>query len=162
MFNLRKTSNDRYDGTGTYELYTPKGMTVKDFINYKIENNDKGFGVINFGPKLFVTDRAFKYSNFKDLDGLLSEYGDRIIQGPIKCVSAWEMRWDYWIELEPLVTNSDLYKSFLARTGIDPKKINDWRPCFPEYGVPYIPMALVIWLNDKTKLIYVHTEETNE
>lgn len=37
----------------------------------------------------------------------------------------------------------------------DPRKIADWRPCEEMYGVPTIPGAIVAWLNDGSKIIYI-------
>lgn len=35
------------------------------------------------------------------------------------------------------------------------KEIQDWRPCHEFYGVPRIPYAIVVWLEDGSKIIYV-------
>ena len=162
MFYCRKTSDDRSDATASYEWDVPKRATVRDFVEYKIGLSSPEFGTINFCPKYRrVAGTGFKYSNFKDLEDLLNKYGDRLIKGPIKANGGWS-HMDYWIELieeVASVTNMMVFKAFLESTKIDKNLINDWRPCLPEYEVPYIPMAIVIWLKDKSSMIYIYKEE---
>lgn len=100
MFYYRQTSNDRSDSTAAWEIDVHKHATVKEFIDFKVKCNSMEFGSIYFGPK-FRTEKGFKYSNFKDMDRLLEEYGDRIIKGPIKADGGWGSI-TYWIELEEL------------------------------------------------------------
>lgn len=55
------------------------------------------------------------------------------------------------------VTWSDILLDFLQTTNIPKAAINDWRPASPEYGVPKIDMAIVVWLkNTKSHLIYIY------
>ena len=37
----------------------------------------------------------------------------------------------------------------------DQGNIIDWRPCEEMFGVPTIPGAIVIWLKDKSQVIYI-------
>lgn len=59
------------------------------------------------------------------------------------------------------LTYEDLYREFLACTKVDPEEVNDWRPCTELYGVPYIQCAIIIWLKDKSSLIYMHRRDEN-
>lgn len=45
------------------------------------------------------------------------------------------------------MTFGELYDQFLEETGIDPKNVNDWRPCGPPYCDFYIQNAIIIWFN---------------
>ena len=160
MFNMRKSSKDLGDATANYEVDCSKGSTVSDFLDWNISRHNTEFGDVHFG-RFLNTYADYQYSNFKDTHLIREQYGDRIIKSPIKCNGGWG-RMDYWIELvEEIVplTNMDIFKEFIASTNIDKTLINDWRPCLTEYDVPYIPLAIVIWLNDKSKLIYIHKEE---
>lgn len=161
MFNCRRTTNGLGDATDNYEIDCPKGATVSDFLDFGMMNYNKEFGDIHFG-KLLKTYDEFRYSNFKDTGLIREKYGDRIIQSPIKCNGGWG-RMDYWIELLPLptlkITNRHIWKAFLESTKIDKNLIDDWRPCEPLYDVPHIPMAIVVYLKDNSKLIYIYKEE---
>lgn len=55
------------------------------------------------------------------------------------------------------MTYGELFKDFLQNTNInnDDTVIYDYRPCDEMYGVPSIPNAIVIWLKDGTKIIYI-------
>lgn len=48
---------------------------------------------------------------------------------------------------------------FNADTDIDSSLINDTRPCTEMYGVPFIPNAIVVWLNNGSKIIYIAPEQ---
>ena len=160
MFYCRKTSDDRSDATASYEWDVPKGTTVKDFIEYKVKLNSPEFGFICFKLELNIRDRH-KYSNFKDCDYILQVYGNRIIKGPVKAEGGWSQM-NYQIDIveeTPFLTHGDIYKEFLKSTKIDRDLVNDWRPCLPEYNVPHIPMAIVIWLKDKSSMIYIYKED---
>lgn len=53
------------------------------------------------------------------------------------------------------MTYGEIYKRFTEETGIPEAAIEDYRPCVPIYGVPPIERAIVIWLNNGDKLIYI-------
>jgi hypothetical protein len=59
-----------------------------------------------------------------------------------------------------IVTYGDIYKQFIENTGIDPLKVNDYRPCCTLFDVPNLANAIVVWLNDGSKLIYILKGET--
>ena len=51
-------------------------------------------------------------------------------------------------------TYGEIFKHFLENC--EPKiAVEDYRPCVSMYGVPDIPYAIVIWLADGTKIIYI-------
>lgn len=58
-------------------------------------------------------------------------------------------------------TYGDIYHEFKSKTGIPGSRINDFRPCIEMYGVPTIPGAIVVWLNDGSRIIYIPEENTN-
>ena len=52
------------------------------------------------------------------------------------------------------LTYGEIFDNFLENC--EPKiHVEDYKPCIPIYGVPYIPHAIVIWLADGTKIIYI-------
>lgn len=53
-------------------------------------------------------------------------------------------------------TYSDLYNEFLVNTKTDPSIIDNYRPCYPPYYERAIPNAILVWLKDGTKMIYVN------
>lgn len=53
------------------------------------------------------------------------------------------------------ITYEDIYHLFLESTSIPKDMIADCRPCISMYGVPNIPGAIVVWLKDKSTLIYI-------
>ena len=60
------------------------------------------------------------------------------------------------------MTYGEIYDSFVKKTGIDANTIEDYRPCIEMYEVPYIPCAIVIWLKDKTRIIYISEPDNTE
>lgn len=56
------------------------------------------------------------------------------------------------------MTYGEIFKEFLAKTKIDGTMINDYRPCVEMYDVPNIDNAIVIWLTDGGKMIYIHKQ----
>ncbi|MCM1327750.1 MAG: hypothetical protein NC243_11305 [Lachnoclostridium sp.] len=57
---------------------------------------------------------------------------------------------------------AEIYKEFLEKTGIEPNKIDDYRPCKELYGVPDIPQAVVVWLKDNTRIIYISAPDNTQ
>lgn len=52
------------------------------------------------------------------------------------------------------LTYGEIFRHFLENC--EPKlPVEDYRPCVSMYGVPDIPYAIVIWLSDGTKIIYI-------
>lgn len=52
------------------------------------------------------------------------------------------------------LTYREIFEHFLEKCETK-SPIEDYRPCIPMYGVPDIPYAIVIWLADGTKIIYI-------
>ncbi len=55
-----------------------------------------------------------------------------------------------------------LYQEFISKTKISTNTIDDYRPCCEMFGVPNINNAILIWLKDGTKLIYISNQEGEE
>lgn len=55
-----------------------------------------------------------------------------------------------------MLTYGDIYKQFLESTNIDLALVEDYRPCCELFGVPNIADAIIVWLKDKSKLIYIY------
>lgn len=53
------------------------------------------------------------------------------------------------------MTYGEIYTQFLKKSGISESRINDYRPCCDLFDVPFIPNAIVVWLNDGGKIIYI-------
>lgn len=53
------------------------------------------------------------------------------------------------------MTYGEIYKEFLSETKIDAKLIDDYRNCCETYGFPYIPYAIIVWLKNGSKIIYI-------
>lgn len=52
------------------------------------------------------------------------------------------------------LTYGEIFEHFLE--DFEPKlPIEDYRPCISMYGVPDIEYAIVIWLSNGTKIIYI-------
>ena len=60
------------------------------------------------------------------------------------------------------VTQREVYLAFLEKTGIADEAVTDYRPCDPVYGMPGIPNGMIIYLENGTKLIYIHQEENSD
>lgn len=52
------------------------------------------------------------------------------------------------------MTYGMIYREFCEKVHID-VSVEDWRPCIELYGVPNIPYAIVIGLEDESKIIYI-------
>jgi hypothetical protein len=53
------------------------------------------------------------------------------------------------------MTYGDIYRDFKSVTNISSELIDDYRPCMEMYGVPFIADAIVVWLKNGDKIIYV-------
>ncbi len=58
-----------------------------------------------------------------------------------------------------ILTYGEIYAMFKRDTSVDDSLINDYRPCKEMYGVPNIPNAIIIWLNNDSRIIYIAKEE---
>lgn len=58
-----------------------------------------------------------------------------------------------------VVTYGDIYNQFLVSTKTDESTVEDWRPCWPPYYDICIEMAIIVWLKDKSQLIYIYKKE---
>ena len=59
-------------------------------------------------------------------------------------------------------TFGDIWNEFLTEFNInqyDNNPIKDWRPCTEMYGVPFIQGAIVVWLKNGSKIIYIPKED---
>lgn len=54
------------------------------------------------------------------------------------------------------VTYGAIYRQFLESTKIDKTVVEDWRPCSPPYYDTHIDMAIIVWLKDKSQVIYIY------
>lgn len=52
-----------------------------------------------------------------------------------------------------------IFDEFLEVTKTDPEMIHDYRPCQPPYYDILIPMAIIVWLKNGSRLIYISKEE---
>ena len=57
------------------------------------------------------------------------------------------------------MTYGDIYKEFKNVTNTPEVMIDDYRPCVEMYDVPNIPNAIVIWLKNGAKIIYISKGE---
>ena len=55
-----------------------------------------------------------------------------------------------------MLTYGDIYKQFIADTGMSESLIDDYRPCVEAYDVPTISDAIVVWLKNGSKIIYIY------
>ena len=58
-----------------------------------------------------------------------------------------------------VITYGDIYNQFLDSTKTDVTTVEDWRPCYPPYYDTCIDMAIIVWLKDKSQLIYIYKKE---
>ena len=52
-------------------------------------------------------------------------------------------------------TYEDIFNNFVNETNIDKRTIDDYRPCCEMFGVPNIANAIVVWLRNGAKVIYI-------
>lgn len=52
-------------------------------------------------------------------------------------------------------TYGDIFEEFLTETHIDRQVIEDYRPCYEMFDVPNIANAIVVWLGNGAKIIYI-------
>lgn len=57
------------------------------------------------------------------------------------------------------MTYREIFNKFLEDTNIAENLINDYRPCTEMYRVPNISNAIVVWLNNGNKIIYIVGEK---
>lgn len=57
------------------------------------------------------------------------------------------------------MTYGEVFKQFCMVTGIQESDVMDYRPCEPLYGVPRVLGAIIVWLKNGDKLIYIRKEE---
>lgn len=55
-----------------------------------------------------------------------------------------------------VVTYGAIYRQFLESTKTDETVVEDWRPCSPPYYDTHIDMAIIVWLKDKSRVIYIY------
>lgn len=68
------------------------------------------------------------------------------------------------------VTNGDIYEEFKRNYPTFANYVNDWRPYSPPYTTTFIPMNIVLWMNDgqtkrysyETKKLYPEREKEVE
>lgn len=53
------------------------------------------------------------------------------------------------------MTYEEIFNEFLEKTKIHRELVCDYRPCCNLFSMPNLPNAIVIWLKDETKLIYI-------
>lgn len=53
------------------------------------------------------------------------------------------------------MTYGEIFNSFLTKTNIDRSIIEDYRPCCELFDVPNIPNAIIVWLCDGDKIIFI-------
>lgn len=56
---------------------------------------------------------------------------------------------------ENKMTYGDIFEEFLTETHIDRQVIEDYRPCCEMFDVPNISNAIVVWLRNGAKIIYI-------
>lgn len=56
------------------------------------------------------------------------------------------------------MTYGDIFQEFLTETHIDRQVINDYLPCCEMFDVPNIANAIVVWLRNGGKIIYISRE----
>lgn len=56
-------------------------------------------------------------------------------------------------------TYGDIFEEFIRETHVDRQLIDDYRPCCEMFGVPNIRNAIVVWLRNGAKLIYIPHNE---
>lgn len=52
-------------------------------------------------------------------------------------------------------TYGDIFEEFLTETHIDRQCIENYRPCCEMFDVPNITNAIVVWLRNGSKIIYI-------
>ena len=57
------------------------------------------------------------------------------------------------------MTYGNIYDQFLNTTSIDKDVVDDYRPCCPLFDVPPIPDAIVVFLKNGGKIIYIADEK---
>ena len=60
------------------------------------------------------------------------------------------------------MTYKEIYLEFEKYTNIELAIIDDSRPCLSFYGVPSIKNAILVWLKNGSKIIYIAKEKDNE
>lgn len=53
------------------------------------------------------------------------------------------------------MTYEEIFNSFLTKTNIDRSIIENYRPCCELFDVPNIPNAIIVWLCDGDKIIFI-------
>lgn len=56
---------------------------------------------------------------------------------------------------ENKMTYGDIFQEFLTETRIDRQNIEDYRPCCEMFDVPNVSNAIVVWLRNGAKIIYI-------
>ena len=59
------------------------------------------------------------------------------------------------------MTYGEIFIEFLSKIK-NSEEIEDYRPCCEDFGVPTIPYAIVVWLKDKSKIIYISDNARKE
>jgi len=57
------------------------------------------------------------------------------------------------------MTYGEIQKEFITFTELSSNKIDDYRPCSEMYDVPFIENAIVVWLKNGSKIIYIHKNQ---
>lgn len=60
------------------------------------------------------------------------------------------------------MTYGSIEKRFIEVTGIDTSVVDDYRPCIKLFDVPNIPGAIVMWLKNGDKIVYIPKSEKTD
>ena len=163
MFVLRQIGPERDDYTAPYDVdFEGKTYTVMEFIRGLLEyrSGDYGWITIYIDPRFGSIEPSCKYNYGTLLTKLPDEFLNREIYHA-KADGGWsKMNYRLYLkEVKPKKTYTDIYKEFLKTIENREGLIVDYRPCATPYFDITIPMGIIVWLTDGSKIIYISKGE---
>ena len=163
MFVLRQIGPERGDCTAPYDVdFEGRTYTVMEFIRGLLEERSGDWGKIRIyiDPRFGSIEPSCKYKYGTLLTKLPDEFLSREIYHA-KADGGWS-KMDYRLylkEVKPKKTYTDSYEEFLKTIGDHEELITDYRPCATPYFDITIPMGIIVWLKDGSKIIYISKGE---
>lgn len=164
MFVLRQIGPERGDCTAPYDVdFEGRTYTVTDFIRGLLEERSGDWGKIRIyiDPRFRSIEPSCEYKYGALLTQLPDEFLNREIYHA-KASGGWS-NMDYYLYLKENKpkrnTYTDIYEEFLKTIGNREELIADYKPCATPYFDITIPMGIIVWIKDGSKIIYISKGE---
>lgn len=147
-----------------YYIHLEHPYTVKEFIA-EVVSRQHEYGIIKIREE---SNNVMCYKSSYDSHGIgiPEKYSNRRIKNITAEDKGKHLRVDYSITLESMESEDYIcgyiYERFLKDFHIDKNNVKDYRHCNGIYFDYEIPNAIIVWMKDGSKIIYIYKEEMEE